>query len=298
MEQLGKLTTENRNDRTTNIDELSTSEMMTIMNQEDSNVPLAVGKELVHITEAVDVIGHNFSKGGRLIYIGAGTSGRLGVIDAVECPPTFGTNFEMVVGLIAGGERAFIKAVEGAEDSSELGEQDLMEIKLTEIDTVVGIAASGRTPYVLGAVAYAKSVGAHTICVCCNKGSALGNVVDTKIEVEVGPEILTGSTRLKAGSAQKMVLNMLSTGAMVAIGKTYGNLMVDVQCTNKKLVDRGERIIVSATNVSSELAAKTLKESNYNVKNSIVMLLSNCTYEESVKKLEATRGFVKKALQL
>ena len=229
---LSGMTTETRNPRTMQLDQMSPLEIVTVMNEEDARVPLAIAKCLPQIAQAVTWAAEAFEKGGRLFYMGAGTSGRLGVLDAAECPPTFGVPKEMVVGLIAGGEKAFIEAVEGAEDSRELAVEDLKAHGLTANDLVVGIAASGRTPYVLGGLDYAKSVGCHTAAIACNIGSAIGKAAELAIEVNCGPEVLTGSTRLKSGTAQKLILNMISTGSMVRTGKAYQNLMVDVQHTN------------------------------------------------------------------
>ena len=223
---LNGMTTERRNPRTMNLDTMSELEIVTAINDEDARVPLAIAKKLPEIAQAARWAVEAFEQGGRLFYMGAGTSGRLGVLDAAECPPTFGVDPGMVVGLIAGGEKAFLKAIEGAEDSRELGRSDLEAHGLTARDFVVGIAASGRTPYVLGGLEYAKSVGCRTAAIACNPGSAVGQAADLAIEVEVGPEVLTGSTRLKSGTAQKMILNMISTASMVRIGKAYQNLMV------------------------------------------------------------------------
>lgn len=271
---LEKLTTETRNRKTMSLDTLSVKEMLTLMNQEDQQVPLAIKQVLPQIESAVNSIVVNFKAGGRLIYMGAGTSGRLGVLDAAECVPTFGTSPEMVQGLIAGGMSAMTVAVEGAEDSLELGKQDLIDLKLTPHDTVVGIAASGRTPYVIGGLDYAHTVGAMTISIACNSEAIISQHAQIPIEVEVGPEVLTGSTRLKSGTAQKLVLNMLSTASMVGIGKVYKNLMVDVKPTNEKLVERAKRIIVQATDCSSDDAANAFEVANHDVKLAIVMVLT------------------------
>ncbi len=251
---LSGMTTETRNPRTMQLDQMSPLEIVTVMNEEDARVPLAIAKCLPQIAQAVTWAAESFEKGGRLFYMGAGTSGRLGVLDAAECPPTFGVPKEMVVGLIAGGEKAFIEAVEGAEDSRELAVEDLKAHGLTANDLVVGIAASGRTPYVLGGLDYAKSVGCHTAAIACNIGSAIGKAAELAIEVNCGPEVLTGSTRLKSGTAQKLILNMISTGSMVRTGKAYQNLMVDVQQTNEKLHTRAENIVIDATGVEREKA--------------------------------------------
>ncbi len=295
-EMLENLTTEARNEKTMNLDEMSIVEFLTTMNKEDEKVAKAVNDEIPSIAKAVEAIIEVKKQGGRLIYIGAGTSGRIGLLDAVECPPTFGTNPEEVLGLMAGGEKAFIKAVEGAEDSKDLGKEDLQNIGLTNGDIVVGIAASGRTPYVIGALEYARSIGAPTVAVSCNKGSDIGRIADISIEVVAGPEVLTGSTRLKAGTAQKLICNMLSTASMVGVGKVYGNLMVDVQLTNEKLVERAKRIVMEATSCTYETAEEYLEKTNSNSKLAIVMILTGLSYEESLQRLETTKGFVRQAI--
>ncbi|MDM5155928.1 N-acetylmuramic acid 6-phosphate etherase [Bacillus sp. DX1.1] len=294
---LENLTTETRNEKTMNLDEMSTIEFLTVMNEEDAKVAEGVKLELPQIAKAVEAIVEAKRKGGRLIYIGAGTSGRIGLLDAVECPPTFGTEPEEVVGLIAGGEKAFIKAVEGAEDSEELGIQDLKDIHLTNKDIVVGIAASGRTPYVIGGLEYANSIGAQTVAVSCNKGSAIGKKANIAIEVNNGPEVLTGSTRLKSGTSQKLVCNMLSTASMVGVGKVYGNLMVDVQLTNKKLVERAKRIVMEATSCDYETAELYLAKADNKPKIAIVMILTGFSKEEAVQRLEETQGFIRQAVK-
>ncbi|UPM54327.1 N-acetylmuramic acid 6-phosphate etherase [Gottfriedia acidiceleris] len=294
---LENLTTETRNEKTMNLDEMSIEEFLTVMNEEDAKVAAAVRNEIPNISKAVGKIVTAFKSGGRLIYIGAGTSGRIGLLDAVECPPTFGTSPEEVVGLIAGGEKAFIKAVEGAEDSEELAIEDLKEIKLSKNDIVVGIAASGRTPYVIGGLKFAKEIGASTVAVSCNKGSKIGQEAEIAIEVVNGPEVLTGSTRLKAGTSQKLVCNMLSTASMVGIGKVYGNLMVDVQSTNEKLVERSKRIVMEATSCTYEIAEEYLTKSNQSPKVAIVMILTGFSYEQAMEQLKKSEGFVRKAIQ-
>lgn len=293
---LEKLTTEKRNPKTMDMDTKSIGDILKLMNEEDKLVPLAVEKELLQIEKAVTFAIDSFKRGGRLIYIGAGTSGRLGILDASECPPTFGVDSTLVQGLIAGGLKALTTAIEGAEDNETLGGDDLKAISLTEKDTVVGIAASGRTPYVIGALKYAKSVGAKTVSISNNKNSIIGKLADVAIEVETGPEVLTGSTRLKAGTAQKLVLNMISTVSMIGIGKVYENLMVDVQPTNQKLIERAKRIIMEATGADQETAEKTLEAAGYEVKVAIVMILLNCTYEEAAQKLQESNGFIRKAI--
>lgn len=268
---LTALATEARNPRTTELDALSTLELVTAMNDEDRKVADAVQRELPRIAAAVDAIAARMHKGGRLFYVGAGTSGRLGVLDAVECPPTFSATTEQVQGLIAGGAGAFLQAVEGAEDSTTLGPADLQARGLGGKDVVVGIAASGRTPYVLGALAYAKSVGALTVAVVCNAGSPVAAAAELPIEAVTGPEVLTGSTRLKAGTATKLVLNMLSTGAFVRLNKVYGNLMVDVQTTNAKLKARAVRIVGEAVACNETLAQQLLDQCDGEVKAAIVV---------------------------
>ncbi|MGQ2376477.1 N-acetylmuramic acid 6-phosphate etherase [Companilactobacillus zhachilii] len=292
-----KLSTEGRNPETTDLDEMSPLEIVSVMNQEDEKVPAAIKPELPKIAQAVEKISASFKQGGRLFYVGAGTSGRLGVLDAAECVPTFGTDPDMVQGLIAGGNKAMTLAVEGAEDDVELGGQDLKARKLSDKDVVVGIAASGRTPYVVGALDYAKEIGADTIALSCNQNAVISQHADTKIEVVVGPEVLSGSTRLKSGTAQKMVLNMLSTAAMVRVGKTYGNLMVDVKPTNKKLVQRSINIIVEVTGVSADIAETTLQEADFSVKDAIVMISNKMDQATAKQKLVESGGFVRQAIK-
>lgn len=294
---LENLTTEIRNNRTSNLDQLSVDEFLNIMNEEDQKVALAVREQIPVISKVVQLVVEAFQSGGRLIYTGAGTSGRIGLLDAVECPPTFGTNPSEVVGLIAGGERAFIKAVEGAEDSEELGKEDLLRISLTKNDIVIGIAASGRTPYVIGALKYANEIGAKTVAVACNKGSKIGEVAFQKIEVDNGPEVLTGSTRLKAGTSQKLICNMISTASMIGIGKVYKNLMVDLQLTNIKLVDRAKRIIVEATGCDYETASNYLMKANNQTKVAIVMILTGMNYDEAMISLNKASGFISKVVK-
>lgn len=283
---LENLTTEKRNHSTMHLDEMSTMEILEVMNEEDQTVARAVKQELDHIEKAVQYVVSAFKQGGRLIYLGAGTSGRLGILDAVECVPTFGSSSDMVQGFIAGGMKALTDAVEGAEDDKNLGEEDLKKVSLTEKDVVVGMAASGRTPYVIGALKYAQKIGAKTVSVACNKHAPMSQHADAAIEVETGPEVLTGSTRLKAGTAQKLVLNMISTASMIGIGKAYENLMVDVKPTNKKLMERSKRMIMEATNVDYETAAAYFEEANHHVKTAIVMILLQCSYETAKEKLQ------------
>lgn len=294
---LEHLTTEARNERTMNLDELSVEQFLTIMNEEDAKVAHAVREQIPQIAQAVEKIAASLRQQGRLIYMGAGTSGRIGLLDAVECPPTFGTAPEQVVGLIAGGDKAFIKAVEGAEDSIELGIQDLKNIELTEKDTVVGIAASGRTPYVIAGLEYANHIGASTVAIACNKNSEVGKAAQIAIEVMNGPEVLTGSTRLKSGTSQKLICNMLSTAAMIQVGKVYGNLMVDVQLTNEKLVERAKRIVMEATSCDYATAENYLELAHQKPKAAIVMILTGLSYEDTMTKLEQSQGFIRKAIQ-
>ncbi|MGG5340542.1 N-acetylmuramic acid 6-phosphate etherase [Enterococcus sp. AZ192] len=293
---LEKLTTERRNQETMNLDEMTVEEALIKMNQEDQKVAIAVSEALPQIEPAVHVIIDAFKKDGRLIYMGAGTSGRLGVLDAAECVPTFGVDPEMVQGLIAGGQKAMTIAVEGAEDSKEFGQEDLIEIQLTDKDVVVGIAASGRTPYVIGGLEYAASIGAKTVSVSCNKHAEISRYADFPIEVDAGPEFLTGSTRLKSGTAQKLILNMLSTVSMIGIGKVYNNLMVDVKPTNEKLVERAKRIIMEATTCDYQTAADYFIKADENVKLAIVMLLTNSSKEEAETKLIQGNHFIKNTI--
>jgi len=293
---LEKLATERRNQRTMELDDMTVEDILTVMNEEDQMVAGVIRKEIPVIQQVVAQVIQSFQSGGRLIYIGAGTSGRLGVLDAAECVPTFGVSPKMVVGLIAGGERALIKAVEGAEDSKTLAVEDLQALQLTPNDTVIGIAASGRTPYVIGGLDYAREIGAATAALSCNKQAIISQHADLRIEVETGPEVLTGSTRLKAGTAQKLVLNMISTASMIGVGKVYQNLMVDVQSTNEKLEVRAKRMIVEATGVDLETAARYFTSANGHVKTAIVMILADVSYPEAVERLQRAHGFVRDAL--
>ncbi|WP_270995523.1 N-acetylmuramic acid 6-phosphate etherase [Listeria seeligeri] len=294
---LENLATEERNKKTIDLDTLSPKEILAVMNEEDATVPTAIKNVLPQIELIVSGVISSFQNGGRLIYLGAGTSGRLGVLDAAECVPTFGVAKEQVVGLIAGGEKAFVAAIEGAEDSKTLGENDLKQIKLAANDFVIGIAASGRTPYVIGALDYAKSVGAKTGAISCNANAVISAHADIAVEIVTGAEILTGSTRLKAGTAQKLVLNMISTASMVGIGKVYKNLMVDVLPTNKKLEERSKRIIMEATEVDYETASKFYELAEKHVKVAIVMILTNSTKEIALEKLSEAKGFVRNTIQ-
>lgn len=293
---LNKMMTETRNPDTMTLDQMSALELVTVMNREDHKVPEAIASALPQIASTVEVVEQAFRKGGRLFYLGAGTSGRLGVLDASECPPTFGVDSSMVVGLIAGGDRALRFPIEGAEDDRSLGKQDLVDHNLVPSDVVIGIAASGRTPYVLGALDYAHSIGCKTAAIACNLHSAIGQAADIAIEVSVGPEVLTGSTRLKAGSAQKMILNMITTGAMVRTGKAYQNLMVDVVQSNEKLRTRAENIVMAATDVSREQARRTIDEANGKVKLAITMILTGKDAASAQALLDQSGGSVHNAL--
>lgn len=294
---LEKLTTESRNQNTLDIDKVSTLEMVKKINDEDKMVAIAVEAELPKIAEAIDGIVNRMHKGGRLIYIGAGTSGRLGILDASECPPTYGVSEELVQGLIAGGKEAIFRAKEGAEDSKELAVEDLKNKSLNENDIVVGLAASGRTPYVIGGLEYGNEIGALTVSITCNANSEVAKAAKISIAPVVGPEVVTGSTRLKSGTAQKLVLNMLSTGTMIKLGKVYGNLMVDVRATNEKLVERAKRIVCEATGITREESEKILEETNFDVKLSIFMILSKLNKDESKKVLDENKGYIAEALK-
>ncbi|KFF58512.1 hypothetical protein JF66_18095 [Cryobacterium sp. MLB-32] len=295
-DSLALLSTEQTNERYPDLDLLSTAELVHAMNAEDAGVAAAVAAVGPQITAAVDGIAARMSVGGRLIYIGAGTAGRMGILDASETPPTFGTDPELVVGLIAGGPTAVHTAVENAEDSASAGENDLRALGLGARDSVVGISASGRTPYAVGALEYAASVGAFTAGVSCNAGSALGQAASVAIDVVVGPEILTGSTRLKAGTAQKMVLNMLSTITMVRLGKTYGNLMVDMRATNEKLRARAERTVMLATAADAAAAAQALSDTEGSVKAAILVLTTGITPLAATLLLAGHHGFLREAI--
>ncbi|MEH0769331.1 N-acetylmuramic acid 6-phosphate etherase [Vibrio alginolyticus] len=293
---LSHLVSEGRNPDTMDIDLLPSLDIVQRINQQDKLVPLAVEKVLPEIAEAVDKITEAFKVGGRLFYIGAGTSGRLGVLDASECPPTFGTDQEMVVGIIAGGKEAMFRAKEGAEDDPTLGEQDLKENMLTQRDVVVGIAASGRTPYVIGGLEYANKLGATTVALSCNPDSPIADIADIAISPVVGPEALTGSTRLKSGTAQKLVLNMLTTASMIRLGKSYQNLMVDVKATNAKLVARAARIVMQATDCTNQEAKTALKETDYDAKLAILMILTGLDKESATEQLNAKQGYLRKVV--
>jgi len=296
MVELKKIATEQRNPNTMNIDSLSTLDMIKLINREDYRVAEAVTLVTEQIAQAVDVIADRLSKGGRLIYCGAGTSGRLGILDAVECPPTYSTEPEMVQGLIAGGYPAIFKAVEGAEDSKELGVEDMKGINFAAGDVLVGVAASGRTPYVLGCMEYARELGAATVAVTCCPGSVLDTYADIGIAPAPGPEVVTGSTRMKSGTAQKMVLNMLSTGAMIKLGKVYGNLMVDVKPSNEKLIRRCVTIVCAATECDEATATAALEACEYRPKTAIVMVCLGVDAEEANALLGKAEGRIAKVL--
>ena len=297
LQTLSTLITEQRNPNSMHVDSLSALEIVQLMNQEDKQVPLAIEKCLPQIAQAVECIVAAFQQGGRLVYIGAGTSGRLGVLDASECPPTFGVSPEMVKGIIAGGERALRHPIEGAEDSKTHAVVDLQTIQFSSKDVLVGIAASGRTPYVIGALEYAKSLGSVTVSIASNPNSAMANIVDIAIDTVVGPEVLTGSSRLKSGTAQKLVLNMLTTASMILMGKCYQNLMVDVQASNEKLKARAIRIVMQATDCDKTLAEETLKLAEQNAKLAIMMILSGLDRAQAEALLEKYHGKLQLALK-
>lgn len=298
MDKLTRLTTETRNENTKNFDQMSTIDILSVINDEDRKVALAVQKVLPQIEQTVEATVQSFKKGGRLFYIGAGTSGRIGILDAVECPPTFSTNPELVQGIIAGGKDAIEVAVEGAEDDADLGKKDLSDRNLTDRDIVIGIAASGRTPYVIGALKYAQEIGATTVSLTSNEKAIISEYADIVIEVVTGPEVITGSTRLKAATAHKMILNMISTTSMIKMGKVYENLMVDVSISNIKLKERAINIIRTVTDVSYDVAKETLEKSNHEVKPAIVMIEGNVTYEKAISLIDQADGYVRKAIEL
>ena len=297
LQTLSTLITEQRNLNSMHVDSLSALEIVQLMNQEDKQVPLAIEKCLPQIAQAAECIVAAFQQGGRLVYIGAGTSGRLGVLDASECPPTFGVSPEMVKGIIAGGERALRHPIEGAEDSKAQAVVDLQTIHFSSKDVLVGIAASGRTPYVIGALEYAKSLGSVTVSIASNPNSAMANIVDIAIDTVVGPEVLTGSSRLKSGTAQKLVLNMLTTASMILMGKCYQNLMVDVQASNEKLKARAIRIVMQATDCDKTLAEETLKQADQNAKLAIMMILSGLDRAQAETLLDKHQGKLQLALK-
>ena len=296
FENYKELVTETRNEKSMSLDEMSALEVAQLMNRLDAEIPPAVEKALPQIAAAAERIAETYRNGGRLVYCGAGTSGRLGILDAVECFPTFGAGKDMVIARIAGGEKALLEAVEGAEDDAELGRRDMQDISLTEKDILVTISASGSALYCIGALRYAKSIGAQTVGISCVERPAFTSFCDILITTVAGPEILTGSTRLRAGTATKMVLNMLSTISMVRIGKVYKNLMVDMIPTNRKLENRAVRFLTEATGVSPETAAEQLRKCNGNMKAAIVCILTGAEPEKALTVLEASGGFVRKAI--
>jgi N-acetylmuramic acid 6-phosphate etherase len=293
---LDRLSTEQRNPNTLEVDQISTLEMVKLINAEDQKVALAVAEVLPEIAQAIDMIANQFQQGGRLIYIGAGTSGRLGILDASECPPTFGADPGMVMGLIAGGDTAIRQAIEGAEDSQEQGVTDLKAIDLAPKDVLVGLAASGRTPYVLGGLAYAKQLGAQTIAIACTKSSEIGAIADLAIEPLPGPEVITGSTRMKAGTAQKLILNMLTTGSMIKIGKVYSNLMVDVRASNQKLIERAKRIVGETTGMARSQVEALLEHTNYDVKLAILIAKTGLDQAQAIQRLQDAEGHLQRAI--
>lgn len=294
---LQTIATEHRNKNTINLDQMSSLEIITEMNREDALIASAIQPHLPNISKVIEYCIGAIQQGGRIIYMGAGTSGRLGVLDAAECPPTFGVSADLVVGLIAGGEGAFIKAREGSEDSAELGKQDLIQIGLNERDIVIGLAASGRTPYVLGGLSYAQELGCHTAAISNTYHSKVGEVAQIAVDVPVGAEVLTGSTRLKSGTAEKMILNMISTATMVGLGKAYQNLMVDVMQTNEKLRNRAENIVMEATGVERSVARATIDIAKGSCKVAITMILANCSYEDALIRLQQACGHVREAIR-
>jgi len=297
--ELSKLTTEQRNPYSMDIDARTTGEILKIINDEDKTVPYAVEKELPYIAQAVELIVKALKDGGRLLYFGAGTSGRLGVVDASECPPTFGTPFGMIDGYIAGGKEAMFRAQEGAEDYEENGAKDILLANVTKKDVVCGIAASRRTPYVIGAVKKAKELGSTTLYVTCNPRENFNiKEVDVAICPYVGPEVIMGSTRMKSGTAQKLVLNMLTTTAMIRLGKIYENMMIDLQMTNKKLVERSKRIVMTITGVGYDEASNYLQQANGHVKTALVMIKAGVNADVASEKLLKADGFVRKAIEL
>ncbi|EOG1983355.1 N-acetylmuramic acid 6-phosphate etherase [Proteus mirabilis] len=293
---LSNLVTESRNHHSEHIDTLSTLEMLKVINNEDKKVPFAVEATLPHIAQLVDKVVTAFSQGGRLIYCGAGTSGRLGILDASECPPTYGIPHDMVIGLIAGGHKAILQAVENAEDNVQLGAEDLRQLNFNAKDVLVGIAASGRTPYVIGALEYARSLGAVTGAISCNPDSPIAQRADIAITPIVGPEVVTGSSRMKAGTAQKLVLNMITTGAMIKMGKVFGNLMVDVEATNAKLIERQIRIVMQATECERATAEQALAQCQRHCKTAILMILAGVDAQQATQLLAQNKGFIRQAL--
>lgn len=297
FDEIKDLITEARNPASENIDDKSTEEILKIINNEDQKIPDIVKGEIPHITAAVEIIVEAFKKGGRLFYIGAGTSGRLGILDAAECPPTFGTDPEMVQGIVAGGEKALVRAQEGLEDKAELGVSDLLKRGFTKNDVACGVAASYRTPYVLGAIRKAKQLGAKTIFVTCNPCSEIKIDVDAAICPVVGAEVVMGSTRMKAGTATKLVLNMLTTTAMIRLGKVYGNMMIDLLMNSRKLEERSKRVVMMITGLDYQQAAEVIKEAGGHVKTALVMILADVDAEEAKRRITESDGFVRQAIK-
>jgi len=297
MIDLSKLTTEQENPRTKQLSAMGIREAIEIMNEENLQAVKCIESQYDRLERVIEMTSDALERGGRIVYIGAGTSGRIGLLDAVECPPTFGVDYETVIGLIAGGENAFVKAVEGAEDSKEQGRADLEAIHLSKEDVVIGLAASGRTPYVIGALEYARQIGAHRAAIVCNEKSPISQICPLTIEAIAGPEVLTGSTRLKAGTATKLICNMISTLSMIRIGKVYKNYMVDVKMTNEKLNTRAVKIVMSVTDCSKEQAQKALEMAQGQVRNAIVMILLGCSKEEAEAALEQAGGQIQKLVK-
>lgn len=293
MNILENINTEKRNPRSLNLDSMSIAEAVSLMIDEEYGVIEALKEQHTNITEVILATSYALKNAGRIVYVGAGTSGRLGILDAVECPPTFSVDYNTIIGLIAGGEKAFIQAQEGAEDDANFGKEDLQSINLTAKDIVIGIAASGRTPYVIGALEYANCIGATTVAISCTKQAKISQYAKYHIEAVPGPEVLTGSTRLKAGTTQKLILNMISTLSMVSVGKVYQNLMVDVKPTNQKLIERSKNIICEATGVNYTTATDFYLKANKSVKVAIVMILNDCDYEKALAILKNNNNFIK-----
>ncbi|MCC3356351.1 N-acetylmuramic acid 6-phosphate etherase [Bacillus sp. REN16] len=298
MLKIAALTTESRNENSTTIDKMSTGEILRTINDEDKTVAYSVEAVLPDIAATVDIVHTSLLNGGRLFYVGAGTSGRLGILDAVECPPTYSTPPELVQGIMAGGMIALVEAVEGAEDDTHQGAKDLAEKKLTRLDVVVGIAASGRTPYVIGVLQYAKKIGAKTISLSSNQDSMISKYADVVIDVATGPEVVTGSTRMKAATAHKLILNMITTSTMIKLGKVYENLMVDVNPSNVKLKERAKNIVSTITNESYERVEEVLEHSNFEVKPAIVMIKAGVNFETAKSCIQMSNGFVRNAIEI
>lgn len=290
MVDLSNMSTEQVNPNTADLSAMSIREAIEVINRENYNAVACIEKQYEVLEQIIEITSDVLEQGGRIIYMGAGTSGRIGLLDAVECPPTFGVDYNTVIGLIAGGDNAFVKAMEGAEDSQELGAEDLKKIGLCKKDVVIGLAASGRTPYVIGGLKYAKETGAKYCAVVCNKGSEISKICPLTIEAETGPEVLTGSTRLKAGTATKLILNMISTISMIRIGKIYKNYMVDVKMSNEKLITRGTNIVAAVTGCSREEAEEVLSKSDGGVRTAIAMIILDCEKEEAEHALKAVNG--------